>query len=151
MPPVDVVNVVFRLMHITGAVIAVGGAIFAAFVVLPAVHSIPQEARPSFHEAVRGRYAKLVLIAITLLVVSGFFNYIRNEVPAHKGQPAYHAIMGIKILLALVVFFLASALTGRSKAFEKVRERRKRYLAINLFLGLVIFALGALLRGMPPP
>jgi len=149
MPDIDVLNIIIRWLHITGAVIAVGGAVFAAFVLLPAVHPIPPEVRPSFNEAIRKGYARLVMIAITLLVISGFYNYLRNEVPAHKGQPAYHAIMGVKILLAFIVFFLASALTGKARAFEKIRERRKRYLTINLLLGFAIIALGAVLRAIP--
>jgi len=149
MPHIDILNVIVRWMHIVGAVIAVGGAIFAAFVLLPAVHPIPQEARPSFLEAIRKGYARLVMIAVTLLVLSGFFNYIRNEMPAHKGQGAYHALMSVKILFAFIVFFLASALTGRSPAFEKFRQRRKRYLTLNILLAFTILALGAVLRAFP--
>jgi uncharacterized membrane protein len=149
MENIDVLSVIFRWMHITGAVIAIGGAVFAAFVLLPAVHPIPAEVRPSFHEAIRKGYARLVMIAIVLLVISGFYNYLRNEVSLHKGQPVYHAIMGVKILLAFIVFILASALTGKSRAFEKIRERRKRYLSINLLLGFIIIALGAILRAIP--
>lgn len=149
MADINWLNVVVRVLHILGAVIAVGGAIFAVFAVLPAVQVIPDESKKHFHEEVRRRFALLVMISITLLLLSGFYNYLVNEVPAHKGQSAYNALMGIKILLAFGVFFLASTLTGKSPAFEKMRKKRKRWMTLNILLALIIISIGAVLRAMP--
>jgi uncharacterized membrane protein len=145
----DWLSLAMRWFHVAGAVIAVGGAIFARFVVLPSMRELPEESRTGFHEAVRRRFARLVMLAIALLLISGFFNYLRNELPAHKGQSVYHALMGVKILLAFVVFFLASALVGRSPAMEGLRKSRKLVLGINVVLGMTILAIGAYLRAMP--
>jgi len=142
-------GVIIRFSHIFGAIIAVGGAIFAAFVVFPAAHVVPEESRAHFNEMIRKGFARLVMIAITLLLVTGFYNYLVVELPLHKGQAIYNATMGVKILLAFAVFFFASALTGKSAAFEGLRKKRKRWLTLNILLALAVVVLGAFLRAVP--
>ncbi|MBI5765389.1 MAG: hypothetical protein HZA51_17915 [Planctomycetes bacterium] len=148
MPDISYFSVILRFLHILAAITAVGGTIFAAFVVLPATETIPDAARPHFHEGVRRRASKLVMMAIAFLLLSGFYNYVVNEIPAHKGQQAYHMLMGVKILLAFVVFFLASALTGRSSAFAKLREKRKRWMRLQILASLGVVLVGSFLRAM---
>lgn len=149
MADINWLNVLFRFMHVTGAIIAVGGAIFASFALLPAVHVIPEESRKHFNEEIRRGFAKLVMISIALLLISGFYNYMVNELPAHRGQAAYNGLMGVKILLAFGVFFLASAMTGKSPAFEAMRKKRRRWMTVNILLAIAIIAIGAVLRAMP--
>ncbi|MEK6643990.1 MAG: hypothetical protein AABZ08_08775 [Planctomycetota bacterium] len=149
MPDINYVNVLIRFAHILAAIMAVGGTIFAAFVVLPATETIPDASRPHFHEGIRRRASKLVMISITFLLLSGFYNYIVNEIPAHKGQGAYHGLMGAKMLLAFVVFFLASALTGKSPAFAKMREKRRRWMRYQIYASIGVIALGSLLSKFP--
>ena len=149
MQNVDFVNVVVRFLHLSAAIIAVGGAIFSLMVILPSIKAAPQEVREGLVESVRRRTARLVMLAITLLLLTGFYNYIANEVPAHKGQAHYHALMGFKIILAMAVFFLASSLAGRSAAFEGMRKRRGFWLMLNVLLGLAVVAIGAVLRAIP--
>lgn len=149
MADINWLGVIIRFAHIFGAIIAVGGAIFAAFVVFPAAHVVPEESRAHFNEMIRKGFARLVMIAITLLLVTGFYNYLVVELPLHKGQAIYNATMGVKILLAFAVFFFASALTGKSAAFEGLRKKRKRWLTLNILFALAVVALGAFLRAVP--
>ena len=79
------------------------------FVAGPVVHGQAPELIP----AIRARWKKFVHGGIALLILSGAFNYYR-AMPLHKGDGLYHGLIGTKIILALVVFFLASALVGRS-------------------------------------
>lgn len=149
MEDINWLSVVLRFAHILGAILAVGGAVSAAFVVFPAAQTVPDEARGHFNEAVRKRLAGIVMLAITLLLVTGFYNYLAVELPRHKGQAIYNATMGIKILLAFVVFFVASALTGKSAAFEGIRKKRATWLKLNILLALAVVAIGAFLRAVP--
>ena len=84
-----------------------------------------------------------------LQFTTGFYNFIVKEIPDHKGQGLYHGLMGAKIILAMIVFFVGSALVGRSKAFEGLRRKRRRWMRRNVILLLVILALAAVLRAMP--
>ncbi|MCG8405517.1 MAG: hypothetical protein MI923_10005 [Phycisphaerales bacterium] len=149
MGDINVLSVLMRWLHISGAVVAVGGSVFALIALLPAMRGLSDEIRSDLHEAIRKRFAMLFMISVTALLVSGFYNYLLNEIPQHKGDGLYHGLMGAKILLAFVVFFLGSALVGRAAAFEGIRRRRKRWMTVNILLALIIIALAALLRAMP--
>ena len=69
----------------------------------------------------------------------------------HKGDALYHALVGIKILLALGVFFIASVLVGRSPAFEGMRQNRAKWLKIIVILATVIVGISGFVkvRGVP--
>jgi uncharacterized membrane protein len=148
MNSLDITGIIFRWLHIVGAIIAAGGTIFAAVVLLPAMREVPEEARPRFHEAVRRKYAMVFHFAMTLLILSGIWNLIPKW-REHQDQQAYKTLMGVKILLAMVIFFFGIALTGRSAALEPIRQKRKRFLMLNIFLALIVVAIGAILRFMP--
>lgn len=149
MDNIDWLNVIARIAHVFAAIMAVGGAVFACCVMIPAGQALPEDQRRLLHEKARGHFARIVMISIALLLVSGFFNFIRNELPAHKGQGLYHGLIGVKIILAFAVFFIASALTGRSRAFEKMRRNRVKWLGLNITLGFVIVCISAVLRAIP--
>jgi len=55
-------------------------------------------------------------------------------------------LMGIKITLAFVVFFLASVLVGRSPRFEPMRQARKKWLLVVLTLAAVIIGISGYLK-----
>jgi hypothetical protein len=78
---------------------------------------------------------------IALFLVSGFYNYLVVLAPQHKGDKLYHALMGTKILLALVIFFLSSALVGRSKAFAGMRANPKLWQTVILALAAVVIGI----------
>lgn len=142
-------GVLMRWMHITGAVMTAGGTIFGVFVMLPALRGLEKEVRADIMETVRKRFSVVLMFGMVLLLVSGFYNYIVHEIPNHRGQGLYHGLMGAKIILAMAVFFVGSALVGQSKAFEGLRHKRRRWMRRNVILVLVIVALAAVLRAMP--
>jgi arginine exporter protein ArgO len=86
------------------------------------------------------------------LIVSGVYNFVaRIKSPAfdpeYKGL--YHALFGTKVLLALVIFFLASALTGRSEALAKIRQNAKFWLTVNAVLAVLVVCISGVLRFIP--
>jgi len=149
MENISVLDVIMRWLHLIGAIVAVGGSVFALFVLLPSISGLSEEIRSEVYESVRSRFSKLFMFAITALLISGFYNYLGNEMSRHEGQSAYHILMGIKIMLAMGVFFLGSVLLGRSAAFEGIRRKRKRWMVRNILLALLIVALAAVLAKMP--
>src|ERR1700760_2727566 len=111
------IAIVSRWIHILTAVVLVGGSIFLRFVLTPAAAQLPDDAHAKLKELVLGTWKKFVHGGIALFLLSGFYNYLVVQGPAHKGDKLYHPLMGIKILLALAIFVVASGLVGRSKAF----------------------------------
>lgn len=137
-----------RVMHLGAAIVIVGGTVFLRCVLLPAV---AEALAPEDHDRLRGRimgvWKRFVHQGILLLLVSGGINYWRTIASgAHKGDGLYHALMGTKILLALGIFFIASALVGKAPAFEPLRRNARKWLAVNIVLAAVIVVMSGFLR-----
>lgn len=143
-----------RIVHVGTAIVLVGGTFFVRYVLMPAATAeLADDVHARLRAAIMGVWKKIVHGGIALFILSGGLNYYRVIAAGmHKGDPLYHALLGTKILLALVVFFIASALVGRSAAFEGLRKNAGRWLALNLLLAAIIVALSGFLkvRGVPP-
>jgi uncharacterized membrane protein len=152
MDPDLIIGILLRWMHILAAVTAVGGTIFARLALVPSLDVLNDESRSKLHEAIRQHWAKPVQISIGLLLVSGIINAVsimKNYDVARVGY--YHAVFGIKFLLAFVVFFLASALTGHGKATQRFRDNRRYWLTVNMVVAITIVCLSGVLRKSDPP
>jgi uncharacterized membrane protein len=137
-------------MHIVPAVVAGGAAIFGRLALLPALATLPDAERVRVKETIDRRWRVVVMICITLLLVSGLANFFLYQAPNHRGQALYHALFGVKFLAALVVFFLASALTGRSPALAPIRANARFHAGIASALVLAILLISGVLRYIPP-
>ncbi|MES2791843.1 MAG: hypothetical protein V4719_19645 [Planctomycetota bacterium] len=142
---------IFRWIHIGSAITVVGGSVFMIFVLLPAAKEIAHDEHLKLRAAVLKRWKWIVHGGVALFLISGFYNYIAVMAPQHKGDGLYHALMGVKMLLAMGVFGLAEVLVGRSKLAEKLRQNGSKFLLINLALAVVIIMLSGFLksRGVP--
>ncbi len=70
--------------------------------------------------------------------------------PLHKGDGLYHALIGTKMILALVIFFIASALVGKSQAFAAMRAKRGKWLGILVLLACVIVLISSFVKVRGP-
>lgn len=152
MLPVDVIS---RWIHVGAVIVLVGGSVFLRFALLPAAEELPDDLHQQLRGSVMKRWRKVVGIGIGLILLSGLYNYM-TAIPTHKGQGIYHALIGTKILIAFVLFFLASALSGRAEKFEPLRQNSRKWLGILLLLAAIIvgisgFAKVALPGKVPPP
>ncbi len=145
----DALVIASRWVHIFSVIVAVGGTVFIRLVLHPvAKATLPPEVGSQFSPKLIRRWAYVVHTCILLLLLSGTYNTI-VQFPLHKGQPAYHAIWGVKILLALALFFIAIAITGRSAAFEGMRKKRPQWMAVNIVLAAIIVLLSNILKNLP--
>lgn len=155
------IAVVSRWVHVGAAIVILGGSIFQLLVLVPAVREFSPEERQGLHQRVLARWRKIVMAMIGLLLLTGFYNYIAVAIPAHRDSAAkglYHMLMGIKILLAMVVFFIASALVGRSPAMQKIRDNSRKWMTVSILLALAVVAIAGYLKvavpsgpGVKPP
>ncbi len=152
---IDIVGIVLRWMHIFAAIALFGGTIFQRIALHPTVGELDAAQREIVAAGVRRRWSKVVMIAILFLLVSGLTNYIltvRNFKalgavnPDDNLPPLYHALWGVKVLLALVVFFFASVLAGRSEGTKHFRENAGKWLTVNLILATIIVGISGVLR-----
>lgn len=151
MDDLTVFNVLFRWIHVGTAIVVLGGSVFLRFVLFPAAEQLPEAAHEQLRTGVMSRWKRFVGLGIGLFLISGLYNYLVVTRPRHEGQPLYHALIGVKILLALAVFFLASALTGRAAAFEGIRRRRKLWLTVTILLAAAVVAISGVLKVAVPP
>lgn len=145
-----------RWAHILAAVVAVGGAIYLRVVLLPAARAtLGAEEHDRLRAALMPRWRAVVHTCIALLLVSGLYNYLVLMRPEHVGQPLYHAVFGVKFLLALAVFTLAIGLTSSGSLFAALHARRARWLSVLVALAVCVILLSGVLRalprGTPPP
>jgi uncharacterized membrane protein len=148
-----IIALVSRWAHILAAITAVGGTIFIRYALLPSMATLPDAERRSLHEALRARWSKAVMLSILFLLVSGLYNFIvinrglRDGNEAMQGlKPMYHALFGVKFLLGVGIFVIASALVGRSPVFEKVRANAKLWATVNIALAVVLVCLSGFMR-----
>jgi uncharacterized membrane protein len=142
----EIVSLLSRWTHIGTAIVLVGGTVFLRFVLGPAAAQLSEEEHGKLKELVMGTWKKFVHGGIALFIVSGFYNYLVVARPKHSGDGRYHMLMGIKIVLAFVVFFFASALVGRSKSFEGMRKSAKFWQLVLIVLAAVIVGISGYLK-----
>jgi uncharacterized membrane protein len=151
---VDGIAVFSRWLHLSAVMIAVGGTFFLRVVLHPAAQAaLGDDARQALRDRLLRRWARVVHVAILVIILSGTYNLVLL-LPRHKpvpGQmPLYHVLLGPKLLLAGVLFFIAIAVTGRSRTFEGMRKRRPLWLAVNLVIAGLVVLLSNILKHIPP-
>jgi hypothetical protein len=74
-----------------------------------------------------------------------------NIMMTYKFSPPglYHGLITVKLVLGLVIFFIASTLVGRSANAEKFREKAVFWLNVNLVLALAVVLIGGFLKVQP--
>lgn len=114
-------------------------------VLLPSAKSLSQEAHDQLAGEVKKRWKRFVHLGILLFLASGFYNYFR-AMPLHKGDGLYHGLVGTKMILAFVIFFIASALVGRSAKLQGMRDNKAFWLKVAVLLAAVIVAISGYVK-----
>ncbi len=138
-------DIISRWLHIAAAAVAVGGLVYARFVVFPSLQFLSEDVRAMLSAQCSARLKPIALSAIAALFLSGAYNLYR-VLDQGIVDASYHAVFGIKFLLAFHLFamlFLLSAPPGGDAARD---ARRPRLMFGAIISGLVILALGAYLR-----
>ncbi len=154
----DILPLISRWLHILAAMAAVGGPMFIRFALLPADPALPDDQRRALHDRIRRRWSKVIMTAILILLVTGFYNFILFFQATHNWGPIwehgsanyslYNILFGIKFVLALALFFIASAVTGRGEIFTRFRQNARFWITLNLLLGILIVCIAGYMRMM---
>jgi uncharacterized membrane protein len=152
--PYDLLMLASRILHVLGAIIMVGGLFYLWAVITPDSAAPAREgvgegsSADQYFGGRRAAWAKWVGIASLLLLVTGLWNFI-NMIKFNYLDPSYHMLGGLKILLAIVLMFVAALLAGRSAAADSLRQNWRRWLTISLLLGIIVVAMGSVMRTYP--
>jgi uncharacterized membrane protein len=137
-------STVMQWIHLSAAVVGVGGVAFMAFLLIPASRLLPAETREGFLKRIQGRFRWVSWSVILLLTGSGLYN-----IRAYYWELAWGRMWGLltaKIILALLVFALSLALTLPLPFLSRFRERREQWLATAFALAMVVILISAYLR-----
>jgi len=150
MDTVELLPLIMRWLHILPAIVAVGGIAFIWLVLSSAIrHTLEEEQANQLRERIKGRWKRIVHVSILLFLISGIYNYFR----ALWGDPAppalYHMLFGIKFLLALGVFFLASALNSSREWAAQFRKQTWVWTGVTLVLAVVVVLVSGYMRLIP--
>lgn len=138
-----------RWLHVFGAIFLLGGAFYLRAVLMPAANeNLDEETHNKLRESITGRWRKILHILILVLLVSGLYNFLAVTRFAHDGQPQYHMLFGIKFLLAIAVFGLASMLAGRKSISQKLQQNAKLWLGITIAMGVAIVLIAGYMKMM---
>jgi hypothetical protein len=129
-------GIFMRFLHIISAITLLGGIFAWRFGAIPATAALASETRVKVGDAIAATWRPFVIFATIGLLISGIYNFLNKTGLA----PAYHAVIGVKILLALHVF-AAAILAARPNNL-----RRERQLTGVAASGIVIVILSAVLR-----
>ena len=147
MENVDFVVLLSRWIHIMAVIVAIGGVAFQRFALLPtATQVLSDEQHQELREGIRRRWTKFVHGSIVLLLVTGGLNFVLLAMPPKVEPMPYHGIFGVKFFAAMGIFFLASALSGRSPGFAHFREKSRKWLSAILVLAAVVVFLSGILN-----
>jgi uncharacterized membrane protein len=135
----DILGLVSRWLHIIPAILLAGGILFMRFALVPAANE--SAASAELRESIRRRWSKLVMISVLFLLISGLYNAAMKAI-GFELSGMYNALLLIKIVLALAVFYLTAVLSGRSATAQKFRERETYWLNIlcALMIAIVLIA-----------
>ena len=155
----DFLGIGLRWLHIFAAMALVGGALFQRLALLGPSSQLPEAVREQMGAEIRRRWSKVVMLCALILLASGLVNYLliiapykeyqvplQNKYPELKLGTMYHILFGVKFLIALVIFFVASALSGRGRATAGMRNKAAGWLSFNLFLAVVLVAISGVMR-----
>lgn len=129
----------------------VGSTIFMRCVYVPARDFSEDKPQAEFAEWMRKLWSRMVMISSGQLLISGIFSVIllvkQYEISkeAFPGN-VYHPLLGIKLLIAFVVFFLAAAISGKSGLAQKLRQREKFWLTVNMVLAITVVCMAGVMR-----
>ncbi len=131
-------------VHLSAAVVGVGGMAFVLFLLLPGSRPLPAEQRRALLRSIFDRFRWVSWAAVVLLLGSGLYN-----VRAYYWEVAWGRawqLLSVKILLAFGVFAIVLLLTLPGKVFERFRARREMWLSIAFSLAMVVILISAYLR-----
>jgi uncharacterized membrane protein len=143
-------DLIFRFVHIYSAIVLAGGTLFMRFALLPGLASMGAEQKTETLNSLRPFWAKIVMASSGLLLVSGLYNAAQKAMSFQLSE-FYNGLLGVKILLALIIFFLAARLSGRSAAAEEMRRSAQFWLNVNCALAFVLIVIASVLKESNPP
>ena len=142
----DWVALVSRWAHVGSVILLVGGMAFKMYVLAPSAELLSESEREGLRSNILARMRRFVHPLVALILLSGAYNFYARM----NTERPWHMLAGIKILLGLFILFIASALVGRSKGLQKIRDDWRFWLKVNLVVAALAVLLSGYMRFLQP-
>jgi uncharacterized membrane protein len=139
-------HIVFRFVHISAAILLLGGAFYARQVLVPILSDLPSGQVDFAARTSQTRFRGTLWTLLVLIVLSGLYNFTTYSGPRHTST--YHMWFGIKMLLVLHILS-AAILWGTSPySGEKSIGKSNRRLTGMVISGFLVVLISAYLRSL---
>jgi uncharacterized membrane protein len=142
----EIAALISRWLHVPSVILLVGGSAFMLWVLAPAADKLGQAEHDQLRKNVMERWRKWVHPLVALIFLSGLYNFLVVRMNSEK---PWHMLAGIKLLLGLIVLFIASSLAGRGAGTQKMRDNWRWWLKLNLILAFVAVLLSGYMKFIP--
>ena len=142
----DYLNLAMRWLHIIPAIALIGGTIFMRFALVPAYEQLDDEQREKVQESVRRGWSRLLMPSIGFLLISGFVNTANISIAYDFPGGYYMPLLGLKLFLAIAIFYIASLLAGRSEGAREFQQNQRKWLNINILLAILLVCIAGAMR-----
>jgi hypothetical protein len=126
-----------KWLHLLSMIGMLGGTAVAWFVLHPA---LKDRAEDPDARGIWRKYGILQGILWLIVLITGFLNYY-FLMPTVVGT--YHMLLGMKIMLALLMFVLAMLAAHPAPGLEKWTRNKGPFLAVILLMGVVAVGISA--------
>lgn len=131
-------------VHLTAAVVGVGGMGFMLVLLLPSLRKVSADQRDLLMKSLLGRFRWVSWSVIVLLLASGLYNVRQFYWEVAWGRA--WKFLAFKISLAFVVFVISLLLTLPLRVFDRFRARRERWLWVAFAVAIGVILISAYLR-----
>jgi len=141
---------VMQWLHVLAAVLVIGGIFFLRFILCPSLQKLGPDqdsAKMQILQSTIRKFKVVIHTSIAILLLTGIHRLVKT-LPLVKDWSQYHMLIGIKILLALVLFTIAILLTLPGEKPNLFQRNRDRWLLASFVLGALIILISATLRRM---
>ncbi len=136
-------STLFQWIHVTAAVVGVGGIAFAIFCLIPAARALAPAQREALFKNSFDRFRWIIWSVILLLIVSGIYN---THLVWQAPWGIYWKLLTIKIILAFAVFFILLLVTVPLKFLAVFRRHMDVWFSIAFGMSVAIILIAAYLR-----
>jgi uncharacterized membrane protein len=145
----DAGQVILRLAHGLAAAVWVGGGAYYLLAVRPSIRNRGDEESRAFGAEVQREFGEWASVATIVMVASGVI-LMFERLSGGQGTTVYVALLAIKIVAAVIAFWMTGVLRPASSRLRRRRTGKLDSAWIVLGLSALAFLLGALLTTIYP-
>ncbi|HLK57634.1 MAG TPA: hypothetical protein VKU00_13800 [Chthonomonadaceae bacterium] len=134
----ELVSFINKWLHLISIVGVLGGTAFAWLVMVPALRNEPEES--PLAKTLWKRFGLSLAILWVIVLLTGFINF---GIVSPKVNAAYQGILGIKMMLAILMFVLSLLLAHPIPAMKQFMQNRSAWLVTLMVIGIAILGLSA--------